>query len=45
MTPGNDGVFFNGEFKLNRHDFKVGGKSVVLSGNITVVLSVFAKKN
>ncbi|MCW3092777.1 MAG: YceI family protein [Ferruginibacter sp.] len=40
-----DGYLFEGAFKLNRRDFGVGGKSVVMSDNLTVSLSVFAKKN
>jgi len=35
---------FNGEIKLNRRDFKVGGNSAVLSDNLVVSLSVFAAK-
>jgi polyisoprenoid-binding protein YceI len=38
------GYLFNGEFKLNRRDFKVGGGSTV-SDNLTVMLDVMAKKN
>ncbi len=41
----NDGLLFTGECKLNRKDFKVGGSSFVLSDNLMVSLSVFAKKN
>ncbi len=36
---------FVGEFKLNRRDFKVGGKSMVLSDNLLVKLSVKARSN
>ena len=39
-----DGLLFTGEFKLNRRDFKVGGSSLILSDNLIVSLSVFAKK-
>ena len=39
-----DGDSFLGEFTINRRDFKVGGSSWVLSDNLIVSLSVFAKK-
>ncbi|MCW3118741.1 MAG: YceI family protein [Chitinophagaceae bacterium] len=45
VTPKNDGYFFEGNFKLNRRDFGVGGNSLSLSDELTVTLSVFAKKN
>jgi polyisoprenoid-binding protein YceI len=38
-----DGILFNGEFKLNRRDFKVGGGSTV-SDNLTVLLKVVVRK-
>jgi len=38
------GHSFSGEFTINRRDFKVGGNSLVLSDNLIVSLSVFAKK-
>ncbi|MEO7531234.1 MAG: YceI family protein [Sediminibacterium sp.] len=41
----NDGLVFNGEFRVNRLDFKIGVGSIVLSDGITVSLLVFAKKN
>ena len=41
----NDGYVFEGEFKLNRLDFGVGGKSFSLSDELRVELSVFAKKS
>lgn len=41
--PVQDGYLFNGEFKLNRRDFKVGGGSTV-SDNLTVSLKVVARK-
>lgn len=41
--PVSDGYLFNGEFKINRRDFKVGGGSTV-SDNLTVFLKVVAKK-
>lgn len=37
------GYRFNGSFKINRRDFKVGGKSLTLSDEVTVTLSVLAK--
>jgi polyisoprenoid-binding protein YceI len=39
-----DGILFTGSFKLNRRDYKVGGSSMILSDNLEVSLSVFAKK-
>jgi len=42
-TPQEGGYLFNGEFKLNRRDFGVGGSSLVLSDNLTVQLAVLAK--
>lgn len=44
-NPGAEGLVFKGGFKINRRDFKVGGKSLILSDNLTVNLSVFAQKN
>ncbi|MBI2731147.1 MAG: YceI family protein [Sphingobacteriales bacterium] len=41
----NGGYRFNGEFKLNRRDYSVGGNSISLSDNLTVSLDVFAKKS
>jgi polyisoprenoid-binding protein YceI len=43
-SPDADGYLFEGSFQLNRRDFKVGGNSMVLGDNVTVTLSVFAKK-
>lgn len=40
-----DGLVFKGGFKINRRDFKVGGKSLILSDNLTVNLLVVAQKN
>ncbi len=37
------GILFEGEFVINRRDFKVGGKSVSLSDELNILLSVFAK--
>ncbi|MES1218704.1 MAG: YceI family protein [Bacteroidota bacterium] len=44
VTPKDDGFLFEGNFKLNRRDFGVGGNSLALSDDLTVTLSVFAKK-
>lgn len=43
-TPKNGGYVFDGEFTINRRDFGVGGSSISMSDNLTVALSVFAKK-
>lgn len=43
--PKPGGYLFAGQFKLNRRDFGVGSKSLILSDNLTVLLKVFAKKN
>ena len=45
VTAKDDGYFFEGEFKINRRDFGVGGRSFSLSDELTVELSVFAKKS
>jgi polyisoprenoid-binding protein YceI len=39
------GILFEGEFKLNRLDFGVGGKSFSISDELNVELSIFAKKS
>jgi len=39
-----EGFLFEGTFKLNRRDFGVGGNSLSLSDELTVTLSVLAKK-
>lgn len=41
----NDGYLFTGNFEINRSDFEVGSQSIVLSDQVAVTLSVFAKKN
>jgi polyisoprenoid-binding protein YceI len=41
-TDKDGGCLFDGSFKLNRKDYKVGGNSVVLSDEVIVSLSVFA---
>lgn len=43
-TAQEGGYVFSGEFKINRRDFKVGGSSITLGDNLTVLLSVFAQK-
>ena len=45
VSPSLDGLVFKGGFRINRRDFKVGGKSLILSDNLTVNLSVLAQKN
>jgi polyisoprenoid-binding protein YceI len=45
QTSKEGGILFEGEFKLNRRDFGVGGKSFSMSDDLTVELSVFAKKS
>jgi len=42
-TPQNGGYQFNGEFKINRRDFKVGGGGTI-SDELTVMLNVIVKK-
>jgi len=42
-TAKDGGYFFEGNFKLNRRDFGVGGKSISLADELTVTLSVLAK--
>jgi polyisoprenoid-binding protein YceI len=41
--PTQDGYLFNGEFKMNRREFNVGGGST-LSDQLTVILKVVARK-
>lgn len=41
--PKDGGYIFDGEFKINRRDFGVGGSSVSMSDNLTVSLLVLAK--
>jgi len=43
-TPKGNDYLFEGEFILNRRDFGVGGNSLVMADNLTVSLSVVAKK-
>lgn len=42
-TPKDGGYVFDGEFKINRRDFGVGGSSVSMADKLTVSLSVVAK--
>ncbi len=41
----NGGYLFTGNFKINRTDFGVGEQNIVLSNQVDVTLSVFAKKS
>lgn len=43
-TTKENGYQFEGEFKIDRRDYNVGGGSLTLSDNATIHLSVFAKK-
>ena len=45
QTSKDDGILFEGEFKLNRRDFGVGGKSFSMSDELNVELSIFGKKS
>ena len=40
----NGGYLFTGNFEINRTDFGVGQQNIVLSNQVAVTLSVFAKK-
>jgi polyisoprenoid-binding protein YceI len=42
-TAKDGGYLFEGNFKLNRRDFGVGGSSISLSDDLTVTLSILAK--
>ncbi|MEO5890239.1 MAG: YceI family protein [Ferruginibacter sp.] len=44
-TPKGEDYLFEGQVKLNRRDFGVGGSSLVLSDNLSVSLSILAKKS
>jgi polyisoprenoid-binding protein YceI len=39
-----EGYLFEGNFKINRRDFNVGGNSMVLGDDVTVTLTVFGKR-
>ena len=43
--PDNGGFRFEGDFKLNRRDFGVGGKSMSLGDEVVIDLKIYAKKN
>lgn len=43
-TTTSDGITFTGSFEINRRDYGVGGNSLVLSDNVKVELTVYAKK-
>jgi polyisoprenoid-binding protein YceI len=43
-TPNGADYLFAAEFKINRRDFGVGGSSISMADNLTVFLSVTAKK-
>ena len=43
-VPDADGYLFNGSFKINRRDFKVGGSSFILSDNLILTLKILATK-
>jgi polyisoprenoid-binding protein YceI len=45
QTSKDGGILFEGEFKLNRKDFGVGGNSFSMSDEVNLELSVFAKKS
>ena len=45
VTAKDNGYLFEGEFTINRRDFGVGGNSFSLSDELSVELSVFAKKS
>jgi polyisoprenoid-binding protein YceI len=39
-----NGNLFTGQFKINRRNFRVGGNSMVLSDDVTVILNIAAVK-
>lgn len=43
VKPADGGYLFQGTFTLNRRDFKLGGKSISLSDEVNVELSIFAR--
>lgn len=45
QTSQDGGILFKGDFKLNRKEFGVGGSSFSLSDDVSIELSIFAKKN
>ena len=44
ITPKGEDYLLAGEFQIDRRDYGVGGRSMVLSDNLTVSISVLAKK-
>ena len=45
QTSKDGGILFKGDFKINRRDYGVGGSSFSVSDDVSVELSIFAKKN
>ena len=43
VKPADGGYIFQGTFTLNRRDFKLGGKSISLSDEVNVDLSILAR--
>lgn len=45
QTSKDGGILFKGDFRLNRKEFGVGGSSFSLSDDVSIELSIFAKKD
>jgi len=45
QTSQDGGILFKGDFKLNRKEFGVGGNSFSLSDEVSIELSILARKN
>lgn len=45
VKPKDGGYLFEGEFRINRRDFGVGGRSFSMADELKIELSVFAKKS
>ncbi len=45
QTSKDGGILFKGDFKLNRREFCVGGSSFSLSDDVSIELSIFARKS
>lgn len=43
-VPG-DKLKFSGEFKINRKDFEIGGRSISMGDDVIITLEVLARKN
>lgn len=43
-VPKDAGMLFTGMYKINRRDYDIGGRSLTLSDNLEINLTVFAKK-